>query len=40
MINVLAYREFQGYEFNRELNKIEEEKDLLLIPNISYKIEF
>ncbi|MBN2519344.1 MAG: carboxypeptidase-like regulatory domain-containing protein [Bacteroidales bacterium] len=40
MMNALAYKEFRGYEFNEELNKIEMEKDLILIPNISYKIEF
>ena len=39
IINALAFKEFRGYEFNEELNKIETVEDLLFIPNISYKIE-
>lgn len=40
MINVSAHEEFYGYRYNLRENTIEEDKELILIPNISYKIEF
>ncbi len=40
IINALAHADFQEYDYNQETHKIEEIKDLLIIPNISYKIEF
>ena len=39
-INALAHREFQEYEFIPETNKINRKEDLIMVPNISYKIEF
>ncbi len=39
-VNALAHKEFQEYEYNTETNSIEESKDLIVIGNISYKIEF
>lgn len=39
-MNALAHSEFQEFKFNEENNEIEKVKDLLVIPNISYKIEF
>jgi hypothetical protein len=38
IINALGYREFSEYTFNN--NKVEEIKDLMIIPMLSYKIEF
>ncbi|WP_234572742.1 TonB-dependent receptor [Rhodohalobacter sp. 614A] len=40
MINVTAQKEFYGYRYNLQENSIDEEKELILIPNISYRIEF
>lgn len=40
MINVTAHEEFYGYRYNLKENTIDAERELILIPNISYKIEF
>jgi hypothetical protein len=40
IINALGYKDFQEYEFNIKEKKIEKVEDVLIIPNISYKIEF
>jgi hypothetical protein len=40
IINALGHKDFQEYEFNTEKKKIEKVEDLLIAPNISYKIEF
>ena len=39
-INALAHKEFQEYEFIPETNIIKRKEDLIMVPNISYKIEF
>ncbi|HNS17489.1 MAG TPA: TonB-dependent receptor [Bacteroidales bacterium] len=39
-INALAHKDFQEYEFNDKEQTIEKVEDLLMIPNLSYKIEF
>lgn len=40
MINALGRKEFYGYRYNLHNQKIDKEEELLMIPNISYKIEF
>ena len=40
IINALAQKEFEGYEFNSKTQKIEKEEDPYIIPALSYKIEF
>ncbi len=40
MINVTGYQEFYGYRYNLRENTIEEERATIIIPNLSYKIEF
>ena len=40
MINALAHKEFQEYTFHPETNTVEKAEDLIIVPNISYKIEF
>ena len=40
LINALAYGEFRGYEWDEKLGKIIQEEDVLVLPNIGYKIEF
>jgi len=40
LFNVTGYREFYGYRYNLREETIEEDRELILIPNLSYKIEF
>ncbi len=40
LINALGHKDFQEYEFNAETKQVEKKEDLLLIPNLSYKLEF
>lgn len=40
MINLTGYKEFYGYRYNLRDNTIDEEREMIMIPNISYKIEF
>ncbi|MCF8345265.1 MAG: prevent-host-death protein, partial [Bacteroidales bacterium] len=40
IINALGHKEFQEFEYNAEERKINKVEDLLIIPNIGYKIEF
>ena len=38
--NALGYKDLQDYRFNRKTQTIEEEKDLIMVPNLSYQIQF
>jgi hypothetical protein len=40
LLNATNYKEFQGHRFNIKTNKVEEFREALIIPNISYKILF
>ncbi len=40
IVNALAHKEFQEYRYDAETDRIVESKDLIIIPNIAYKIEF
>ena len=40
LMNVTGYKEFYGHRYNYKTNNVEEERDALFMPNISYKIEF
>ncbi|MEX0684627.1 MAG: TonB-dependent receptor [Balneolales bacterium] len=40
LMNLTGYQEFYGHRLNLRKNTIEEEREMILIPNISYKIEF
>lgn len=40
IFNVTGYREFYGYRYNLREGTIDEDRELILIPNLSYKIEF
>lgn len=40
LINALSTPEIQGYVYNLQSEKVEYKKDVLFIPNVSYKIEF
>lgn len=40
LLNALGQDEFRGYEFNLKTGALEKQFDLIVVPNISYKIEF
>lgn len=40
LVNIIGSEEFYGYKYNLKTNQIEEDKERLLFPQISYKIEF
>ncbi len=39
-VNILGYEEFYGYWYNYKTQQIEKQKEAVMLPNISYKIEF
>jgi hypothetical protein len=40
IINAFAAPEFYGYKYNLQTNEIEPDEEVLMMPNISYKIQF
>ena len=40
LLNVLGYSEYRGYEFNLQTGQPEKQFDQIVVPNLSYKIEF
>ena len=40
LLNLTGYREFYGYRYNLRENHIEEDREMIMIPNLGYKIEF
>jgi len=40
VLNATNYKEFQGHRYNLKTNMVEEYREALMIPNISYKISF
>ncbi len=40
MLNVTGYKEFYGHHYNFQTNTITENREAIVIPNISYKIQF
>lgn len=40
IINATNYKEFTGFKYNHKTQKIDERREALMIPNLSYKIEF
>ncbi|MEI6141456.1 MAG: TonB-dependent receptor [Mariniphaga sp.] len=40
IINATMYQEFTGFQFNYQTQKVDERREALFIPNLSYKIEF
>lgn len=40
VLNVLGREEFYGYAYSYETNEIKEESHMIIVPNLSYKIEF
>jgi hypothetical protein len=39
-INVFGTKEFNGYRFNHKTGSMEKEEEAIMIPNLSYKIDF
>lgn len=40
IMNLTGHQEFYGHRYNLQENKIEEEREMILVPNLSYSIEF
>jgi hypothetical protein len=40
MINATMYKEFEGFQYNLMTGKVDEKREALVIPNVSYKIDF
>lgn len=40
LINLLGVKEHYGYRYNYKLNAMEQEAEAIVIPNLSYKVEF
>jgi hypothetical protein len=40
LMNLTGYKDFYGHRINLRQNTVEEEREMILIPNLSYKIEF
>jgi len=40
LLNLTGYKEFYGYRYNLQQNRIEEDRERIMIPNLGYKIEF
>ena len=40
MMNLTGYRDFYGHRYNLQEGIIEEEREMILVPNISYTVEF
>jgi hypothetical protein len=40
LVNIIGTPEFYGYKYNLQTNKVVEDEEMLIFPQISYKIEF
>ena len=40
LMNITGYKDYYGHRYNFKNNSVEEERDAIIMPNISYKIEF
>jgi hypothetical protein len=40
IINITNYKEFTGFQYNYQAQRIDERREALMLPNLSYKIEF
>ncbi|WP_321332810.1 TonB-dependent receptor [uncultured Bacteroides sp.] len=40
ILNATGYKEYYGYRYNFKTHRAEQERESIIIPNISYKIEF
>ncbi|MDR3340728.1 MAG: hypothetical protein LBT25_11685 [Candidatus Symbiothrix sp.] len=40
VLNITGYKEYYGHRYNFKSGSVDEEREAIIIPNISYKIEF
>ena len=40
IINATQYKEFMGFQYNYQTQKVDEQREAIFIPNLSWKIEF
>jgi hypothetical protein len=40
ILNATQYKEFMGFQYNYQTQNVEEHREAIFIPNLSYKIEF
>jgi hypothetical protein len=40
VLNATGYKDFCGHRYNFKTGNVEEEREAIVIPNVSYKIEF
>jgi len=40
VINATGYEEFTGFQYNHRTHRVDEGREALILPNLSYKIEF
>ena len=40
IINATQYKEFLGFQYNYQTQKVDEHREAIFIPNLSWKIEF
>jgi hypothetical protein len=40
ILNITGYRDYYGHRYNFKTGKVDEEREAVMIPNISYRIEF
>ncbi len=40
IINLTGYKEYYGHVYNLQHNRIDEDRERIVVPNLSYKIEF
>ncbi len=40
IINATQYKEFMGFQYNHQTQKVDEHREAIFIPNLSWKIEF
>lgn len=40
ILNATAYKEFYGFRYNHKTNNVDEYRESIVIPNISYRVEF
>jgi hypothetical protein len=40
IINLTQYKDFQGFQYNVQTGKVDEQREVIFIPNLSWKVEF
>jgi hypothetical protein len=40
IINATQFKEFMGFQYNYQTQKVDEHREAIFIPNLSWKIEF